>query len=419
MANQSDDKWLIVGNGHYVTGHVESNEENDKGPGVVLLTVADQKRLGNVGEILVAGTNGTKFSGIREHVQREFSKYRGMPTDFLSFPDDTVQKDEKAYLKAMDRLNPGDGVIIFTPDDTHYEIAQAAIERKLHVLLTKPPVKTLEDHVRLIEAAKRNNVLVGVELHKQFDKQYADARHKIRNAGSFVNFNSRHSQPYTQLGIFSSWLQRGASDISYYLNSHHVGYHVLAMEKIARPIQVKAYASNGIARSMGFDTEDIITLMVQWQNLSNADRTGTATYTAGWVDLPGAEAYSRQGFSCQMENGHFEIDQTHRGYLHVSKDGAKSPNPAFFNYSPDDAGFFDGRGCYGYESIARFMELARGVRQGSTNLEDAVRRYPSIQRTLQLTAILEAGRISLVSGKEVKIGYDAEKSTEPSDLEIV
>ena len=57
MANQSDDKWLIVGNGHYVTGHVESNEENDKGPGVVLLTVADQKRLGNVGEILVAGTN--------------------------------------------------------------------------------------------------------------------------------------------------------------------------------------------------------------------------------------------------------------------------------------------------------------------------------------------------------------------------
>lgn len=33
----------------------------------------------------------------------------------------------------------GDGVIIFTPDDTHFEIAKAAIEKEIHVLLTKPP----------------------------------------------------------------------------------------------------------------------------------------------------------------------------------------------------------------------------------------------------------------------------------------
>ena len=31
----------------------------------------------------------------------------------------------------------GDGVIIFTPDDTHFDIAMAAIERGMHVLITK------------------------------------------------------------------------------------------------------------------------------------------------------------------------------------------------------------------------------------------------------------------------------------------
>jgi D-galacturonate reductase len=37
---------------------------------------------------------------------------------------------------------------VFTPDDTHYEIALYGIRKGLHVMLTKPPVKTLKE-VRL------------------------------------------------------------------------------------------------------------------------------------------------------------------------------------------------------------------------------------------------------------------------------
>ena len=45
-------------------------------------------------------------------------------------------------------------------DDTHFEIAMAAVEAGMHVLVTKPAVKTLEHHHELAAAAAKHNVLV-------------------------------------------------------------------------------------------------------------------------------------------------------------------------------------------------------------------------------------------------------------------
>lgn len=57
-------------------------------------------------------------------------------------------------------MKPGDVAIIFTPDDTHFTIAAAAINAGLHVLVAKPIVKTLAEHTQLVALAKKNNVLV-------------------------------------------------------------------------------------------------------------------------------------------------------------------------------------------------------------------------------------------------------------------
>lgn len=67
---------------------------------------------------------------------------------------------------AINTLKPGDAITIFTPDPTHFEIAKYAIERGIHVLVTKPAVMTIEEHLELIGVAKRHNVLVMVEFHK-------------------------------------------------------------------------------------------------------------------------------------------------------------------------------------------------------------------------------------------------------------
>ena len=45
-----------------------------------------------------------------------------------TYPPDNIT-DPKAFLTAIQAFNPGDAVTIFTPDDTHFEIALAAINR--------------------------------------------------------------------------------------------------------------------------------------------------------------------------------------------------------------------------------------------------------------------------------------------------
>jgi D-galacturonate reductase len=58
-------------------------------------------------------------------------------------------------------------VIIFTPDPTHYPIAMYALERKIHVLVTKPATQLLEHHQDLIDIAEKNNLVCWVEHHKR------------------------------------------------------------------------------------------------------------------------------------------------------------------------------------------------------------------------------------------------------------
>lgn len=84
------------------------------------------------------------------------------------------------------------------------------------------------------------------------------------------------SQPVSQLETFSSWASE--TDISYYLNSHHVDFHCWCLTQLSinsnqlkkiccwRPKTVYACGSYGIANNPPYNlkTEDSITLTVQW-----------------------------------------------------------------------------------------------------------------------------------------------------------
>ena len=207
----------------------------DKSAGVIALTLFDLRRCGRVAELRMAGTNGTKFPGIREHLQRVIgNSYRDMDLRFDTFPDDTVERNTQAYRQALEKMSPGDVVTIFTPDDTHFSIAMDAVDHGCHVLVAKPLVKTVEEHLALSRAAEEKGVLVAMEVHKRWDPLYADARDRIRSLGDFSFFSSYMSQPKSQLDTFRSWAGK-SSDISYYLNAHHIDFNLWAVSEFARP----------------------------------------------------------------------------------------------------------------------------------------------------------------------------------------
>ncbi len=409
---------LMIGTGEYTTGYVHTQAStSDKSAGVVALTLFDLRRQGKIERIAMAGTNGTKFPGVRRHFKEQIEGlYRDMDSRFDSFPADTISSDPTAYLRALDSMSPGDFVTIFTPDDTHCQIALAAVERGLHVLVTKPPVKTLGEHRSLVDAVRKKNVLVAVEVHKRWDPIYADARDRIQDLGDFSFFTSYMSQPKKQLDTFKRWAGK-SSDISYYLNSHHVDFHAWAVQGFARPMRVAAMASTGVAQNAPYhlDTEDTITLTVQWENLESRN-LGTAIYTASWI-APRSDVHSQQRFFYMGHEGEIAIDQAHRGYsVATDTSGYGSANPLFMKYTPDANGYFAGQTGYGYRSIEAFVNAVHNIRAGAAKPADYEDQLATIGRTLMMTAILEAGRRSLDNGgRAYTIAYDA--AGHPSTVE--
>lgn len=398
---------LVVGTGEYTTGYVHGAESaSDKGAGVVALTLFDLRRRGLVDEITLVGTNGTKFPGIRSHLKSKIeSVYRGMDVRFHSFPDDSDARNPKAYVDALNTMSPGDAVCVFTPDDTHFEIARRAVRQGCHVLVAKPLVKSLSEHLALAEEANKDNVLVAMEVHKRWDPIYVDARDRIRGLGDFGFFSSYMSQPKSQLETFRLWAGK-SSDISYYLNAHHIDFNVWAVSDFARPLAVHASAATGYARSVGIETEDSITLTVTWENVSSKNRA-TAVYTASWV-APQADVHSQQRFFYQGQRGEVSVDQAHRGYsLATDEKGFASPNPMFMKYTPNSNGEFAGQTGYGYRSIEDFLLAASGLNATGATSTDTD-HLATIDTIRTVTAILEAGRLSLDSnGRIVNIDYDA------------
>ncbi|KAL3417521.1 oxidoreductase family protein [Phlyctema vagabunda] len=400
---------LMVGTGEYTTGFVGGGASgSDKKVGVVGLTLFDLRRRGKVGKLSMVGTSGSKYPAIREHLNKNITQvYNGLDTSFDSYPAND-KRDAEAYKTAIDALSPGDAITIFTPDTTHYPIALYAIERKIHVLITKPAVKTLEHHQALLAAAEKAGVFVYIEHHKRYDPAYADARFKSKSLGDFNYFYSYMSQPKSQLETFKAWAGVD-SDISYYLNSHHVDIcESMVQQQNYIPTKVSASASKGTAVGLGCDpaTEDTISLLVHWEKKDDTSKRATGVYTASWTAPQKAGVHSNQYFHYMAENGEIRIDQAKRGY-DVADDNIGQLmwyNPFYMRYAPDEEGNFNGQTGYGYVSFEKFVDGCTAVKEGRATLAELDGRgLPTLKNTIATTAILEAGRRSLDEKREVGI----------------
>ncbi|KAG6381332.1 hypothetical protein JVT61DRAFT_5742 [Boletus reticuloceps] len=258
---------------------------------------------------------------------------------YTSFPD----------KQAIDGMSPGDAVVIFTPDNTHYSISLYAIERGIHVLVTKPATQLLSHHNALIAAARKHNVVCFVEHHKRFDPVYSDAKARAQTLGEFNFFSAWMSQPKSQLETFKAWAGKD-SDISYYLSSHHIDICCWILQDKAVPTRVVASAATGIATSEPYNcvpqTEDTITLLVDWESITSQKHKGPR-YTLHLGLRPSRPVFIQLNTGTTWEKrwvrqcspilqhiysrtfqGDINVDQAHRGYdVTVDETGKTWYNP--------------------------------------------------------------------------------------------
>jgi D-galacturonate reductase len=297
-------------------------------------------------------------------------------------------------------------------------MAECAIKRGLHVMVAKPPVVSRQQHQGLIELARKHGVLCCVEFHKRFDPIYEDARNQISNLERFGHvsyFYAYMSQPKYQLETFKHWVAEKKSDISFYLNSHHIDMLLWCLNKKAVPVSVYASESTGIADECinSKDVLDTISLLVKFKYLNSA-HTFHAVFTSSWV-APKAEVHSQQKFQCLGSKAEVRVDQAHRGYeLSSDATGYTSKNPLYMNFTPDSKGNFIGVNGYGYKSFSVFAEACTLLNSKRASLDESgtvltdsdvigFDSLCSIQSSLFVTSILEAGAISLKEKKPIEI----------------
>ena len=80
-----------------------------------------------VDKLGMVGRDGTKFPEIRKHMQNKLGIYKGLDLTFKSYPDDK-KIDSKATELAVKDFKACDAAIVFTPDDTHFDIAMQCLD---------------------------------------------------------------------------------------------------------------------------------------------------------------------------------------------------------------------------------------------------------------------------------------------------
>ncbi len=90
--------------------------------------------------------------------------------------DDALYVD---YRKMLERKDI-DAVVVATPDQTHAQIAMAAMQTGRHVYCEKPMTRTLDEAFRMYDVAKSTNRLVQVGSHGSSDPKYLKAREVVR-----------------------------------------------------------------------------------------------------------------------------------------------------------------------------------------------------------------------------------------------
>jgi D-galacturonate reductase len=231
-------------------------------------------------------------------------------------------------------------------------------------------------------------------------------------------------QPKSQLETFKAWAGK-ESDISYYLNSHHIDICESMVRHAGwKPSRVTASGSIGIAESLGCveGTEDTITLLVTWMRDSDK-KVATSVHTASWTAPQRAGVHSNQSFHYMAAGGEVRVDQAKRGYDVADDETGQLVwyNPVsvfvpqsfcvfvfmltvylqfYMRYAPDERGNFNGQSGYGYVSFEKFIQAVTEVNEGTATIEELDKRegLPTLANTVLTTAILEAGRRSLDEG---------------------
>ena len=157
-----------------------------------------------------------------------------------------------------------DAALVCTPTSTHTEIATRLIENKKHVFVEKPLTYLSEDGQKLIEAAKKNNVILTCGYIERFNPAVATVKDflKSKKYGELIRleFYREHRMPQHIKDV----------GIIYDTSVHDIDTAMWLFDEVPNTVFA-------IAGSINHEHEDFATIMLGFQD------NKTATISSNWI----------------------------------------------------------------------------------------------------------------------------------------
>ncbi|MCD6096028.1 MAG: Gfo/Idh/MocA family oxidoreductase [Thermoprotei archaeon] len=175
-----------------------------------------------------------------------------------------IKKVYTDYEKLIED-NDVDAVTIALPDFLHRDPAVKAAEAGKHVLVEKPLATTVEDAEAIVRVAEKAGVKLMVDFHNRWNPPFVHAKRAIDegNLGNICYIYGRLSDTIYVPTKMLSWASK--TNVMWFLGSHIVDITRWLLNR-DKPVKVFGIKKEGILKSKGIDTPDIICGLIEWSN---------------------------------------------------------------------------------------------------------------------------------------------------------
>ena len=351
--------------------------------------------------VIGAGTFGTVHLRVYKQQLEPAGKVKLVA--FSDMVPEILEKQQKAFdvkgyadyhkMLAEQEL---DAVSVVTPDPYHEQPCIDVANSGRHVLVEKPLATSVAGCDRIIEAAKKSNVLLQVDFHKRFDPDHQELE-RIIQEGKLGTIQYGHVHMEEQILVPTVWFKKWAhlSSSSWYLGVHFYDVVRWQLKSNARRVYAKGHKGK-LLNEYGIDAYDSIQALVEFENGT------TVCFDTSWILPNGFEALTNQYLRMLGTKGMWEADSQNRGVeACYEEEGQKTHNVHFLREYRDKQGRMRLYG-YGVDSIVDFIDNVIALKNGAT-LKDLEGKYPSGEDGREVSRIAEAVDKSIATGQVIEL----------------
>jgi len=277
-----------------------------------------------------------------------------------------------------------DVLAVATPDHLHTPVITAALEAGVQVITEKPMCLDLAEADQIIDSARRQNLIVAVDMHKRYDPDHLRICHDLKNRIGDPLYGVAYLEEPIELPTQRfKWAQK--SDPFTYVGPHWVD--LICHYYRAKPVSLTAVGQRRRLVREGIDTFDAVQVRVDFANGLSMH------FHNNWITPPDFEGPVNQGHEIVGSEGKIESDQQYRGLRWWTRGGGmQTANTHFLREIVRPGGAPSGIG-YGIDSLTTALAAICRVKYFRSSVQDVAEVYPTAEEARLVVAVIHAARL--------------------------